>query len=108
MPTIKKSWLRLAILIHAQLVSRSVREPPIEMHAHSWDRCTDLAHQIRRAQLRGWHLAASSRSKELAPFLPSIQRELTLLQQRASPVVRTPAMSAGEIYNDLVALQEEF
>jgi hypothetical protein len=67
-----------------------------------------LAEQIRRAQLRGWHLAARALSRDLEYSIQSLQRELNELQQRANPVQRTPATSAGELYKDLMALQEEF
>src|SRR5262249_22313624 len=86
----------------------SQREPALELPVHSWEGCTDLVRQVRRSQARGWHLAASSLSRDLAYSIQSVHRELTSLEQRATPVRRAPTMSAGDAYKDLIALQHEF
>src|SRR3954447_21859249 len=108
MRSINKSLLRLAIAIHTRLLSQSLRETALEIPIHSWQCCTDLVRQIRRAQLRNWQLAATALSRDLTCSIQSVQRELTVLQQRLIPARRPPTMSSGELYKDLIALQEEF
>src|SRR5262249_49860357 len=94
--------------IHSRLLSQNLRESALDLPSHSWQGCTDLARQIRRAQMRGWHSAANALSCDLAHTLQSVQRELTGLEQRLIPARRPPTMSSGELYKDLIALQEEF
>src|SRR3954464_13735040 len=109
MVTINKSLMRLAVAIHAQLAGRRANEPLIELPVHAWGRCTELVRQIRRAQLRGWNLAAGVLSKDLGYSVSAVQSELTSLHQRLT--CRPEAVrlaTASDIYGDLVALGMEF
>lgn len=108
MRPVNQGLWRLAIALHARLVSQNLRETTLELPTHSWQCCTNLIRQIRRSQLRGWHLAANVLSRDLGDSLQSVQRVLTLLQQQLVPVRHTPVMAAGDLYKDLIALQEEF
>ena len=109
MSTLNKQFVRLAVAIHAQLLSRRGREPLIELPIESWQRCSDLVRQIRRAQLRGWHLAANELLRDLRYTIPSIEHELTaLLQKLPRPMETDRIATTGDIYQDLVALKEEF
>jgi hypothetical protein len=109
MPTINKTLMRLAAAMHTQLSSRQANESLIEMPVRPWDRCTELVRQIRRAQLRGWNLAAISLSKDLECSIRSVLIEVTDLQQRITcRTVRQNLMTASDVYRDLVTLSEEF
>ena len=109
MPTINKALMRVAAAIHTQLAGRRASESLIEMPVRPWDRCTELVRQIRRAQLRGWKLAAISLGKDLECSLPSVLIEVTALQQRITcRTGQQTFMTASDVYRDLVTLSEEF
>ena len=57
MSRIDKPLLRLAVALHARLARRPVARL-IELPVQSWQRCAEIVRQIRRAELRGWQLAA--------------------------------------------------
>src|SRR3954470_13896433 len=109
MPSINKPILRLALAIHAWLASKQNSEPLIELPNDTWSRGTDLARQIRRAQLRGWHLAARELHSDLSYSLISLSDQLAVIRERLprSQVVE-PNVSANDIYRDLLALGEIF
>ena len=68
-----------------------------------------LARQVRRARLRGWHLADNQLLQDLSYAIPSIQHELSTIAEcvpRRAAVDRRATMH--DIYHDLVALREEF
>ena len=109
MSTLNKQFARLAVAIHAQLLSRRGREPLIELPIEYWQRCSDLVRRVRRAQLRGWQLAANELLRDLRYTIPSIEHELTaLLQKLPRPMETDRIVTSGDIYQDLVALKEEF
>ena len=109
MPSINKPILRLALAIHAWLASKQTNEPLIELPNDTWSRCTELARQIRRAQLRGWHLAARELHSDLSYSLISLSDQLAVIRERLprSQVVE-PSVSANALYRDLLALNETF
>src|SRR5438132_1315419 len=84
MPTINKSFMRIAVGIHTQLTGRRTNEPLLELPVGNWERCYKLVRQIRRARLRGWNLAATALSKDLDDSIPSVQQELASIHQRLS------------------------
>jgi hypothetical protein len=109
MPTINKSLMRLAVAMQAQLAKRRANEPLLELPVYTWNRCQDVVGQIRRARLRGWHLAANVLSEELSGLVPTMQQEFTAIQQRLSPRPTAARFaSASDIYGDLIALRKEF
>jgi hypothetical protein len=109
MATINKALIRLAAAIHTQLAGRPTNEPLIEMPVRAWERCTDLVRQVRRAQLRGWSLAANALSKDLECSMPSVLTEVTALHQRLTyRAGRKHLVTASDVYRDLITLGEEF
>src|SRR5690348_5869790 len=82
MAPFNKQLMRLAMAMHDQLASRSANGPLIEMPGRAWQRCTDIVRQIRRAQLRGWHMAARSLRQDLDHALRSLQHELTAVEEQ--------------------------
>lgn len=109
MPSINRPILRLALAIHAQLVAHEKNEPLVELPNDSWNRCTELVRQIRRAQLRGWLLAALELHTDLSDSLISLADQLAVIRERLprSTIVE-PRVSASDIYRDLLALGEIF
>src|SRR6476660_5534587 len=109
MPSINKPILRLAVAIHAELARLRAREPLVELPAGAWQKCAELVRQVRRAQLRGWQLAAKTLLGDLNYAIPSVQNELAALQQRLPRNVGSECLAtASDIYQDLVALDLEF
>jgi hypothetical protein len=63
----------------------------------------------RRAELRGWHLAAAELSMDLRYVLPSLESQLaTIINDLPSRTVPDTTATTSEICQDLVALHEEF
>src|SRR4051812_43830745 len=109
MPTSNKPLMRLAAAIHTRLAARHTNESLVELPVTAWERCTDLVRQIRRAQLRGWHLAANLLSNDLDYSIRSVLIEVSALQQRLTCTAsRTTLTTASDIYRDLVTLSEEY
>jgi hypothetical protein len=109
MTSIDKRLLRLAVAIHTSLTRSNLQDRFIDLSHISWQRCVDLVRQIRRAQLRGWHLAAQSLATDLRLAIPSLQSELSnLLSELPADPPHKKLMTIGDIYQDLLALSEEF
>lgn len=109
MPAINKALMRLAVAIHSQLAGHRTSEPLFELPSHSWECCTDLVRQIRRAQLRGWHLAANSLKQDLSYPVSTVQVELASLHQQLTRHPGTEHVAtASDVYEDLAALGDEF
>ena len=109
MPVINKPLLRLAVAIRAQLAASSSRARLIDLPVHSWQRCVELVRQIRRAELRGWHLAAAELLMDLRYTIPSVESELAALLRELPPTTLIESVATtSDIYQDLVALGEEF
>jgi hypothetical protein len=106
---INRPLLRLAATIHAELAAKCSRDRPIDMPSCSWDRCVELVRQSRRADLRGWQLAAEALRRDLGYTILTLQAELNALVPQL-PRTTTPKTMArvGDIYADLVALQQDF
>src|SRR3954468_3820228 len=105
MAATKNPLSRLAAAIHSELNTEHDHESLVEMPQIYWQRCADLVRQVRRARLRGWHLAANQLLKDLSYAIPSIQHELSTIAEcvprRAAAV---PRATMHDIYQDLVAL----
>jgi hypothetical protein len=109
MPTINKPLLKLALALHTQLASNGANDPFIELPVSSWDRCAELVRQLRRARLRGWHLAMNQLLGDLSYAIPSVQHELAAIQERLPRSTGIQCLATvSDIYQDLVSLSEEF
>jgi hypothetical protein len=109
MSKINKTLLMLASVIAGRLAARQNSEPLLVLPEHSWQLCEALVRQIRRARLRGWHLAARVLSMDLRHSLGGLQSEVTTLQGRLPGALEaaTPPR-AHDIYRDLVSLRDDF
>jgi hypothetical protein len=109
MPVLPKRLLRLAVAMRAELASRRGPDRLVELPAWSWNDCLALARQVRRAELRGWTLAASVLRQDLGCSLRSLVTELTALAEEMPRTPRPERLAAtGDIYRDLVALVDAF
>lgn len=95
--------------IHSAITSHPGRDRVCELPKWTWERCAGLVQRSRRAELRGWHLAAAELRRDLAHTIPTLQSELTSIVSRLPALSTTrTAATVGDIYGDLVALQQEF
>src|SRR3954454_17287803 len=109
MPPVNKQLLRFAAAIHARLATTHSSEPLVELPNPSWQRGNELAHQSRRARVRGWELAAVSLERELRYSIQSLQHELTAIVPRLTcSLAYKEIAKVTHIYADLVALENEF
>lgn len=104
----KKLLVRTAIAIHAQLAAGGTARLPT-LPLDNWKRCRTLVRQIRRAQLKGWHLAADDLRLDLGYALTSLTGYLIELKQRLDTAhTDSGTTTARDLYEDLKALEEEF
>jgi hypothetical protein len=107
MTSINKTLLRLAVAIHAALASGPARARLADLPASAWELCVDLDRQIRRAEQRGWLLAADVLREDLRYSLQSLISELTS-RQPGLAVNDRRWVTIRDLYQDLVALEAEF
>jgi len=105
--SLKKVW-RMASLIEKQLSSLG-SETIIALPEASWLSCLRLIRMRQQAQERGWFRAASKLERVLTSEVILLTQQLVTLQQElesATTVKSVPAIRT--IYEDLLALEEEF
>ncbi|MEX0671082.1 MAG: hypothetical protein WD060_11565 [Pirellulales bacterium] len=109
MPPINRPLLRLALAMHADLTGKRPYERLLDLPSSAWQECDRTVRQLRRAQLRGWHLAADELRTNLRYELISIQSALAVIvAELPSPLGVATAATSGDLYEDLVALADEF
>jgi hypothetical protein len=100
---INRPLLRLAAVIHDDLLRRQSSQRSVSLPVDSWQRCAALARRTRRAELRGWQLAAQVLRQDLRYALGAVQTELaTALEQLPSPRSVQMLTTPRRIYADLV------
>jgi hypothetical protein len=109
MTTNHKSLLRLALAICVELAAHSGKRRLVDLPDTSWETCARAVRQMRRAELRGWHLAAADLSTDLRHYLTSLESQVAsiLRELPSSSMVETLA-TTSDIYKDLIALGKEF
>jgi hypothetical protein len=101
--------VRLAVAMHAQLEASRQTVRVAELPAERWRRCESLVGNVRRAELRGWRLAAEQLRHDLRCALRSLEMELEGLTDRLDAAPKAaPLNSVGDVYRDIVALETEF
>jgi hypothetical protein len=109
MVEINKSLLRLAVTVRAQLGVSSSQVRLIDLPVDTWNRCVALVRQIRRAELRGWHLAAAELIDDLRFTIPTLESQLAAGVRELPPRTAPETFSkTGDVYRDLIALTDEF
>ena len=109
MPAINKRLMRLALAIRAEIADHRNLDQLIQLPVASWQCCEELVRQIRRAEMRGWHLAAHELLCDLRYTVSSVQSQLTEMLGKLPPMPENvkPA-STGDVYEDLLVLEQEF
>jgi hypothetical protein len=105
---INKPLLRLAMAIHGELSRHRAPNIAVELPTRTWERCVELLRQSRRAELRGWQLAADQLRREVTYTLPSLRSLLDAMSSRLTRSASESTSAVGDIYSDLLALQTEF
>ena len=106
---LNKNLLRLAVAISTHLAGSGHRPPLAGLPSETWERAQRLARQIRRAEGRGWQLAAAELRDDLRYAILSLQSELSALADALDRSPRhTPETKLHDLYQDLVALDEQF
>lgn len=106
--TQKRAMLRLALAIHQQSSSQVAKSADFELPESAWHQCSCLIRRRRRARQKGWNLAAQSLERDLQSLLEDLQRRVSDVAQRATNHQRTRFASARDLYDDLLALHNEF
>ncbi len=103
----KQLW-RTASRIHHCLVSEEL--PSLyEMPFQAWWYCDRLMRKRQQAQRRGWDSAASKLERELIFSVAQLIQQLTTLHGKlSSDSPQQQISSVGEIYAELLAIEEEF
>jgi hypothetical protein len=105
----KNSLARLAVAIRTTLADGHTRLPCVTLPRSAWQYCDKYLRQISRARERGWYLAAANLERDLRYDVAQVRAELIDIEQQLANAPPTDKMvSAAEVYQDLVALGEEF
>ncbi|MBN72939.1 MAG: hypothetical protein CME32_27100 [Gimesia sp.] len=103
----KTVW-RMASLVEKQLSSLG-SETIIALPEGSWLSCLRLISMRQQAQERGWFRAASKLERVLTSEVILLTQQLVTLQQELESVTTAKSVPAiRTIYDDLLALEEEF
>ena len=104
-----RKLIRAANLIRDALVQNTPLNPARPLPAATWGKLVRTAQQCDSAMRRGWCLAARRLEQEFACDLDRLQRQLGDLAAAIRQRVLMPAIPGlGDIYRDLLALEEEF
>jgi len=104
----QKDFWRAASRIHHRLGSE---EPPslFELPFQAWWHCDRLIRKRQQAQRRGWDLAVLKLEQDLKTGVTQLIQQLTALHQvLMSDSLQQQNSSVGELYAELLALEEEF
>ncbi|QGQ24725.1 hypothetical protein F1728_19430 [Gimesia benthica] len=103
----KRVW-RMASLIEQQL-SLQENEINLGLPEAAWLSCLRLIRMRQQTQERGWFQATSRLDRELTTEVLQLTQQLVTLQQELeSATVEKPVPAIRIIYEDLLALEEEF
>ncbi len=104
----QKQFWRAASRIYHCLVSE---ESPtqLKLPLEDWWHCDRLIQKRQQAQRRGWNLAVLKLERELKTSLAQLIQQLTTLHgELSSDSPQQQITSVGEIYAELLAIEEEF
>ena len=105
----EKRILKLAITIHELLVNRNSKPSEVNLPGATWRACENLLRKMRRAERRGWRLAAERVRRDLHETVQRLQGEMIRTGQAfASRPSELHRVSVGDLYADLLALHDEF
>ena len=109
MNKIDRAAFRAAVLIHEHIGGRCPALPAFHRSESSWATIHRLNRQANQAASRGWHRAAQRLAEEMIDAMRRLAEDMEAakrqIEAQTAPRIR-PAVS--EIYQDVLALQEEF
>jgi hypothetical protein len=104
----QKLFTRAAAQIH-QVLGQRLRHADRSLPTDAWEELQALARKVGIASQHGWDRAAASLVQEMAWAADSCQSRLAALgRELRTDSTRKPPVTEGEIYRDLLALEEEF
>jgi hypothetical protein len=100
---------RVALDIYEQLRQPETLFVDIPLPEAAWQQCRQLSRRVRRAQERGWHLAAERCRRDVRTTVQRLKNELERLEPALNPLTDlAPQPSPHELARDLFALHDEF
>lgn len=108
MPNPNRQLIKVIESLHRGLAGNIDVPSPPALPMRAWDAVERAARSIAKARQHGWQMAARMKSRELVARLEELHREIDQVLWQVVDV-QTPRQIAtpGELYLDLVALQEE-
>jgi hypothetical protein len=108
MPNPNRQLIKVIQRIHRQLSGNvDVPDPPA-IPTQAWDTVTRTAGSIAKARRHGWQMAARMKSQELVVQLEELHRGIDqALWQLVDVQAPRKIAGPGELYLDLIALQQE-
>lgn len=101
--------MQTALAIGEQLHQTKTEAQAFELPTTTWQQCTTLHRKLQQAAQRGWQSAAGRLLQELRSNVERLRVELVNLEQQLrSSTTPSHKASAGELYEDLLALHDEF
>lgn len=104
----KRRLAKLAGTIHATLARPRLASTSWDIPEAPCGRVRRLLGRLQTAQRRGWREAEERLRSSLLPQLDELQREWAELTRRLQTPPSTTVVAARDIYEDLLALDDEF
>ena len=109
MSTYHKPFLRAASVICQELTGAAGARRALSLPAAQWRNLVELAHSIKLARSRGWLHATRRRQEQLLAEMSYLQQSFTwLMDQLREAIPEKIVPAAGDVYRDLVSLEEQF
>lgn len=109
MPLTQRTAIRAALRIHERLIRRQKQSPSGTLSTHYWEQVCIIQCQLELANKRGWSRAANHLGDNLLNVLSYLAHDaeslITALREQRTDVA---VLGAGEVYQELRAVEEEF
>ncbi len=100
--------LRAAASIQQRLTAHQPQPETISLPDGTWQECQRLARKIRKADAHGWFRASRKLRERLPVVLRTLRDRIDEVLQQLPAVADPFAGSQRQIYDDLLALEQEF
>jgi len=108
MPNPNRQFVKVIQRIHRQLSGNVDVPAPPAIPTQAWETVNRTARSIAKARQHGWQVAARLKSQELVVQLEELHRGIDqVLWQLVDVQAPRKIASPGELYLDLIALQQE-
>ena len=107
-PNPNRQLIKVIEVVHRRLAGNIDVPAPPAVPTQAWEAVGSAARSIAKARQHGWQVAARMKSRELVVRLEELHRAIDqMLWQLVDVQTLRKIASPGELYLDLVALQEE-